>query len=115
MPRRHFQLPVVLRNVHASLWGHADDALQIFEDSHMTRTLFAGLALLAVSITPASAAMDCGSMLDKATAEINKMTKAPSEKRAALTRMAISGYDNCMVGDISTAEKYFKMIMSAGN
>ena len=32
-----------------------------------------------------------------------------------VTRMALSGYDNCVAGDLSSAEKIFKMIMSAGN
>lgn len=62
-------------------------------------------------VTPASAAMDCGKMLDSHTTEITKMAKASPEKRAALTRMAISGYDSCMAGDMFSAEKFFKMIM----
>lgn len=81
----------------------------------MSKTLAAAFGALVLCVTPAAAAMDCGKMLDSHTAEITKMTKASTEKRAALTRMALSGYDSCVAGDLSSAEKIFKMIMSAGN
>jgi hypothetical protein len=76
--------------------------------------LFAAAGLM-LCVTPAAAAMDCGKMLDSHTVEITKMTKASSEKRAALTRMAMNGYDSCMAGDMFNAEKFFKMIMENQN
>ncbi len=79
------------------------------------KILFAAVGLM-LCVTPAAAAgMDCGKMLDSHTVEITKMSKASSEKRAALTRMAMSGYDSCMAGDMINAEKFFKMIMDNGN
>jgi hypothetical protein len=80
----------------------------------MSKTLAGAFGAVLLFVTPA-AAMDCGAMLNSHTAEINKMTKATPEKRAALTRMALAGYDNCLAGDKSSAEKLFKMIMDAGN
>jgi hypothetical protein len=81
----------------------------------MSKTIAGAIGALILCVTPAAAAMDCGKMLDSHTTEITKMTKASPEKRASLTRMAISGYDSCMSGDMVSAEKFFKMIMSAGN
>ena len=81
----------------------------------MSKTLLAVIGATLLCFTPAAAAMDCGKMLDSHTGEITKMTKASPEKRAALTRMALSGYDSCMAGDMLNAEKFFKMIMEAGN
>ena len=81
----------------------------------MSKTLAGAFGALILCVTPAAAAMDCGKMLDSHTSEITKMTKASAEKRAALTRMAISGNDSCIAGDMVNAEKLFKMIMSAGN
>lgn len=81
----------------------------------MSKPIFAALALMAVCATPAAAAMDCGKMLDSHTGEIMKMSKASPEKKAALQRMALAGYDSCVAGDMINAEKFFKMIMSAGN
>ena len=81
----------------------------------MSNSLLAAVGIMAACITPAAAAMDCGKMLDTHTAAITKMAKASPEKRAALTRMALSGYDSCMVGDMFSAEKFFKMIMENAN
>lgn len=79
----------------------------------MKRT-FLALVATVILAAPASA-MDCGKMLDQARSEISKMSKATAEKRAALTRMAVSGYDSCLAGDMLNAEKFFKMSMSHGN
>jgi hypothetical protein len=81
----------------------------------MSKQLAAALVLTIAAITPAAAAMDCGKMLDSHTLEITKMAKAAPEKKASLTRMAVQGYDACVAGDMLNAEKFFKMIMSAGN
>lgn len=81
----------------------------------MSRRFAGAIGAFVLCITPAAAAMDCGAMLDKHTAEINKMTKASPEKRAALMRMSLSGYDSCQAGDMLNAEKFFKMVMSQGN
>jgi len=80
----------------------------------MSKSLYVAVALMVVCATPA-AAMDCGKMLDSHTGEIMKMSKASPEKRAALQRMALAGYDSCMAGDMINAEKFFKMIMQSGN
>lgn len=81
----------------------------------MSKTVLFAAVGLALCVTPAAAAMDCGKMLDSHTVEITKMSKASPEKRAALTRMAVNGYDSCMAGDMLNAEKFFKMIMDNGN
>lgn len=81
----------------------------------MSKVILAVVGLMVAGITPAAAAMDCGKMLDSHTTEITKMSKASAEKRAALTRMALSGYDSCMAGDMLNAEKFFKMIMDTSN
>jgi hypothetical protein len=80
----------------------------------MSRTLAIAFGALIVCMTPA-AAMDCGKMLSSHQAEIQKMTAASAEKRAALSRMALAGYDSCLAGDMISAEKFFKMIMANGN
>lgn len=80
----------------------------------MSKSRFIAVAALVLLATPA-AAMDCGKMLDSHSAEIGKMAKATPEKRAALQRMALAGYDSCVAGDMLNAEKFFKMIMAAGN
>lgn len=81
-------------------------------------TTFAA-ACLAVSAalvsTSTRAAMDCGSTLDKASTAISGMSTANAERRAALRRMAMTGYDHCMAGDVSAAEKFFAMVMAGGN
>lgn len=81
----------------------------------MFKQLAGAFAVVTIGFTPAMAAMDCGKMLDEHAAVIGKMAKASAEKRAALTRMALTGYDSCMAGDTLNAEKFFKMIMDAGN
>jgi hypothetical protein len=74
----------------------------------------AGAAIaIAVLASPALAAMECGSMLDKSADAILKMSNASPEKRAALRRMALHGYDNCMAGDEFNAMKFFEMIEKA--
>jgi len=75
----------------------------------MKRIAILALALVPLATAPALA-MDCGSMLETHSDMISKMTKASAEKRAALRRMAMSGYDNCVAGDTFNAEKFFKMI-----
>jgi hypothetical protein len=111
MPKRYFSPPT--REAKTSLPGHGRISTNS-RRSRMSKTLAVALATLVVCVTPAAAAMDCGKMLDTHTAEISKMEKVSSEKRAALTRMAISGYDSCMAGDTFSAEKFFKMIMGGG-
>ena len=59
---------------------------------------------------PAIAQMNCNGMLDTHSAMINSMSTASAEKRAALRRMALQGYDHCMAGDMVSAEKFFKMV-----
>ena len=81
----------------------------------MSKMVLLAVGALLVCVTPAAAAMDCGKMLGSHTAEIVKMIKASAEKRAALTRMVVSGYDSCLAGDVFNAEKFFKMVMDNSN
>ncbi len=64
---------------------------------------------------PASAAMDCSAGLDKHMGMVMKMTQASSEKRAALHRMALSGYDHCVAGDEVNAKAFWDMVATAGS
>lgn len=73
------------------------------------------MALSAGVVSRPALAMECGPMLDKASAAVSAMASASPEKRAALRRMAMTGYDHCMAGDVSAAEKVFAMVMSGGN
>jgi hypothetical protein len=119
VPERHFSSAA---NPASSFEARSEPRFELLEKK-MSKTISGGCsgvcanavlmfaAALLTCATPAAAAMDCGKMLDSHTAEINKMTKAAPEKRAALTRMAVSGYDSCMAGDMFSAEKFFKMIM----
>lgn len=81
----------------------------------MIAKTLAAAALMTVLAAPAFAAMDCGGMLDKHSDMIGKMTKSSAEKRAALRRMALSGYDTCMAGDEFNATKFFEMIAREHN
>ncbi len=81
----------------------------------MLKFAFAALAASVVLTQPAFAAMDCGGNLDKHTSSIMKMSAATPEKRAALQRMALRGYDHCMAGDEQSAEQFWKMIATAGS
>ena len=78
----------------------------------MTRILYAAIAAACLA-QPAFAAMDCGNMLDKHTGMIVKMTAATPEKRAAMQRMALRGYDHCMAGDEVNAKMFWDMISTA--
>lgn len=64
---------------------------------------------------PAFAAMDCGASLDQHTSMIMKMSQASPEKRAALQRMALRGYDHCVAGDEVNAKALFSMVMSTAS
>ena len=81
----------------------------------MLKFAFAALAGVLLLAQPASAAMDCGANLDKHTSMIMKMTSATPEKRAALQRMSLRGYDHCMAGDEFNADAFWKMVSTAGN
>ncbi len=72
----------------------------------MLCTIVATLALAA----PAAAQMNCGSMLDKYSADIGKMANVSSERRAAMHRIVLQGYDHCMAGDEFNAMKFFEML-----
>lgn len=75
----------------------------------MRLSVAAALSAAVLAASPAFAA-DCGSELDRHVGMIMKMTKASGDKRAALHRMAISGYDYCMAGDALNGKKLFDMI-----
>lgn len=76
--------------------------------------LMAAASVLLLASGSARAAMDCGATLDQHATAITKMTGAPPGKRAALHRMALSGYDHCIAGDEFNAKKYFEMISQQG-
>jgi len=78
----------------------------------MKKTILLMIATIPLAVGPALA-MDCGNMLDQSSERISKMSKASAEKRAALRRMAMTGYDHCMAGDTLNAEKYWKMIQES--
>jgi hypothetical protein len=81
----------------------------------MTRFVATTLIALACLAGPAAAEkMDCAKMLESTQSHIAKM-KTSADKRAALSRMALSGYDSCMVGDMLNADKFFKMVMESGS
>jgi hypothetical protein len=105
-PKRHLGrlIPALTIKLPRS-WGDK------IRNTDMSTRILGALAALALCITPA-AAMDCGKMLDSHTVKITQMTKESAEKRAALTRMAIRGYESCKAGDMLNAEKFFAMITS---
>jgi hypothetical protein len=76
----------------------------------MLRPMLCAALLAAAMATPASAAMNCGATHDKHATDITKMSGANADKRAALHRMALAGYDHCMAGDEFNAMKFFDMI-----
>jgi hypothetical protein len=75
----------------------------------MRKMLYAAVATVALA-APAAAQMNCGAMLDKYSADIGKMANVSSEKRAAMHRMVLQGYDHCMAGDEFNAKKFFEML-----
>ena len=81
----------------------------------MSKFLFAAVAASIVFAQPAFAAMDCGGGMDKSVSSIMKMTAASAEKRAALHRMALRGYDACMAGDEVNAKTFWDMIGTAAS
>jgi hypothetical protein len=75
----------------------------------MRQMLGAAVVILAMA-NPAAAAMNCGEMLNKASSDLGKMDHISSEKRAAMHRMVVQGYDYCMAGDEFNARKFFEML-----
>jgi hypothetical protein len=75
----------------------------------MRKMLYAAIATMVLA-APAAAQMNCGAMLDKYSADIGKMANVSSEKRAAMHRMVLQGYDHCMAGDEFNAKKFFEML-----
>ena len=74
------------------------------------RTLIASTLAAAVFASAPAYAMNCGGELDRHVGLIMKMTKSSADKRAALHRMALNGYDYCMAGDAFNGAKLFEMI-----
>ncbi len=81
----------------------------------MLKFVLAATAAMFMLVQSASAAMDCGAGLDKHMGMVMKMTQASSEKRAALHRMALSGYDHCVAGDEINAKTFWDMIASTAS
>jgi hypothetical protein len=76
----------------------------------MLRTPLASLIALVLVSTPASA-MDCGAVFDELSKAVSGPVLMSAEKKAAMMRMAISGYDHCMAGDDKRAGDTRQMIM----
>lgn len=81
----------------------------------MLKFFVAAVTATIVLAQPASAAMDCGASLDKHMSSVMKMTQATPEKRAALHRMTLAGYDHCMAGDEINAKAFWDMVATAGS
>jgi hypothetical protein len=76
----------------------------------MMRHIIIATAVVTALASPAAAAMNCGDMLSKASSDLGKMDHISSEKRAAMHRMVVQGYDYCMAGDEFNARKFFEML-----
>jgi coenzyme F420-reducing hydrogenase alpha subunit len=77
----------------------------------MRRMTLAVLATAAFATT-ASAAPECGKVVDELSKAISgHLTMAP-EARVAAMRMTIRAYDHCMVGDRATADATRDMVMT---
>ena len=81
----------------------------------MLKFVLAAATAMVMLAQSASAAMDCSAGLDKHMGMVMKMTQASAEKRAALHRMALSGYDHCVAGDEVNAKAFWDMISSTAN
>lgn len=76
----------------------------------MTRALALTALAATFAMAQPAAAMDCGAMHDQYASAITKMSHVSAEKRAAMHRMALSGYDHCMAGDTFSAQRFFEML-----
>ncbi len=81
----------------------------------MLKYVLVAITAAVVLAQPASAAMDCGSNLDKHMAMVMKMSAATAEKRAALHRMSLAGYDHCMAGDEVNAKTFWDMVATGAS
>ena len=76
----------------------------------MMRYVLATAVVVMALASPAAAAMNCGEMLTKYSTMLGKMDSVGAERRAAMHRMVINGYDYCMAGDEFNARKFFEML-----
>jgi hypothetical protein len=77
----------------------------------MLKRIALAAALVAGTYAAPAYAMDCGAKLSEAQTALGKASKLSPEQRAARTRVALMGYDMCMIGDTKMAFDYFKMAM----
>lgn len=64
-----------------------------------------------LTVTPANA-MNCGAVLDEITKAISGHLTMSPEKKAAMLRAAMNGYDNCSAGDTQSAAQTREMLMT---
>ena len=70
-------------------------------------------ALIALTtLAPAAKAADCGAVLDELTKAVSGHLTMSSEKKAAMLRMATSGYDHCMSGNTKYSGEIRDMLMT---
>jgi hypothetical protein len=70
---------------------------------------------LTISLTLAGSsaqAADCGAVLDELTRAVSGNLTMSGDKKAAMLRMATSGYDHCMSGDTKHSGNVRDMIMT---
>ena len=67
----------------------------------MSRLAIFALAFTLVASTAQAA--DCGGELDSLAKAVSSHLTMPPEQKAAMLRMATSGYDHCMAGDTTHA------------
>jgi hypothetical protein len=80
------------------------------KDSHMLRSIFCAGLLLATVSSSAQAA-DCGAVLDELTKAVSGNLTMSGDRKAAMLRMASSGYDHCMAGDTKYSGNVRDMLM----
>lgn len=69
------------------------------------------LASTALAITPAHAE-GCSTTIDDISKAISGQLNMSADKKASMLRMALSGYDYCMVGDAKSSDSIRAMLMT---
>lgn len=78
----------------------------------MRSLITATLVALTLTIPATASASDCGKVVDELSKAISGHLTMSPEQRVAAMRMAIHGYDRCMVGDKAGADATRDMIMT---
>ncbi len=69
------------------------------------------LASATVAVTPARAD-GCSAVIDDISKAISGQLNMSADKKASMLRMALSGYDYCMVGDAKSSDSIRAMLMT---